>query len=1416
MSLGRKKLVDIRSSTFQAVMNIMKPLETGGNIHVTCAEAGQLTIELPRYKIEFSLNSEGYLESPELGAIVDPDQSLDTWLGLESKLILRSFSNLTGLSKRSVVIPFGVASCHRVNNHVQVSIVPQSAAKIGYFRYQVDSALRRLNAPSDLRARLFKAYLHALTSHILPDPLTGRTGTEEALCCLREQSLRTCAVLSADVVDLLNRIAGLTPSRHFYPKHLRCMQQTKWKSKLSSLSQHDDFLVLAREIAAHSERFLILQEGTCGKFELKSRGDDFLLDRARLRHANFRSPLFGGNDGPPQGDTIYKGRDREIASAQGDRVFQVTSMIRDWPSNMKVPVNVSSMVLQWAAVAGYQRSFEWKSYSELLGSHFPDEWGALYNLCRRSGRDHDMYKLSFIFSGIAYRQSDCLDQIKVLLAFAFLPAFRHFKAPDFDNYALSVGMKPDESKIVGSIKRNWREYEARLHGTKVQYQSEATKQANAVRKHLMMNWPCNQPQMPNSSAVSLIDIAAISKEFKSHFHECYKNLRFSEHLGEVDNHLAAAQEGYLIKLPNAGDGLLPFVVGSSLDRIPIAPSLADLLQTQGPTLPRPVAKLTAKRVTVPSSCNSDNAELKSIVDQLCATTDPTRNRYANSLKSSLDALENASESKANSTLPLQLRQLVAYRTICESNLKNLLDAVRNSLVPATAVQQVVSDAGLWPRVTTAALLQLISSRSCVHIDPSWRRKILCLGEAITTTQRSERMLICAARDDILEFYKEAENVGHQDWPIEKYPDWLLIEIENNFLIRPIQARVACEMISPSSQENSVMQLNMGEGKSSVIIPMIITALADADQLVRVVVLKSLAKQMGYSLTQCLGGLVGRRLYQMPFSRKTPISIPMLDKLQTIYKECRLEQGVLLAQPEHILSFKLMGIERLSSAQSPIASTLMNIQEWLQRHCRDVLDESDELLAVHWQLIYTIGSQQHMDGQPDRWIMTQQIFSRIEKHASFLHEIDPDSVECEKRSSERFPALRILKPDLVGRLLDLLVSDIENGRLSGITLANCSQRQRDTALRFVKDQHISQPDHDFVITSFAEGSYLKPLLLLRGLIGFRIILFVLQSKRWLVNYGLDLTRCLMAVPYRAKGVPSPSAEFGHPDVAICLTCLSYYYTGLTETNLRDCFRLLFRMTDPTLEYHKWVSRCEALSPDLQTINSVNLEDDGLCRERLFPHLRFNKAVVDFYLANFVFPKEAKEFPEKLSSSGWDIPSESKHLPTTGFSGTNDNQYLLPLSMVQHDLDELKHTTAMVLGYILRPENREYAFTRDGRGQKLQLLDLLDLLPKQSPRVTVLIDAGAQILEMGNQDVAIRWLELDPDAKAVVFLNQDDEKMIVDRDSNVEPLATSSFSDRMNECLIYLDEVHTRGTDLSIAVGTRAAVTLGPKLTKDKLV
>lgn len=235
-----------------------------------------------------------------------------------------------------------------------------------------------------------------------------------------------------------------------------------------------------------------------------------------------------------------------------------------------------------------------------------------------------------------------------------------------------------------------------------------------------------------------------------------------------------------------------------------------------------------------------------------------------------------------------------------------------------------------------------------------------------------------------------------------------------------------------------------------------------------------------------------------------------------------------------------------------------------------------------------------------------------------------------------------------------------------------------------------------------------------------------------------------------------------------------------------------------------------------LSAVNLEDAQLCESDLFPRIRQSKPLVDFFLSKVVFPKEGKEFRSKISCSGWDIPARAGGQRTTGFSGTNDSQSLLPLSIEQRDLTALRHTNAMVLSLLLHETNRRYLCASGVEGNNLSVSELLRLISSEKPATTVLIDVGAQILEMENQQVVQTWLDIVPSAKGAVFFDANHVARLVDREGNCSDLVTSPFHRRLQECLIYFDEAHTRGIDLTIPLGARAAVTLGPRLTKDKLV
>ncbi|EQB48641.1 hypothetical protein CGLO_12121 [Colletotrichum gloeosporioides Cg-14] len=116
-------------------------------------------------------------------------------------------------------------------------------------------------------------------------------------------------------------------------------------------------------------------------------------------------------------------------------------------------------------------------------------------------------------------------------------------------------------------------------------------------------------------------------------------------------------------------------------------------------------------------------------------------------------------------------------------------------------------------------------------------------------------------------------------------------------------------------------------------------------------------------------------------------------------------------------------------------------------------------------------------------------------------------------------------------------------------------------------------------------------------------------------------------------------------------------------------------------------------------------------------------------------------------------------------------------------------------------------------------LLGMVTRLHPPVRVILDVGAQVLELDNIGVAKRWLQMtegDENTQAVIFCDDNDHICVIDRRHHVQIFHTSPFASQPDVCLVFLDEAHTRGTDLKLPGNYRAAVTLGANLTKDRLV
>lgn len=595
------------------------------------------------------------------------------------------------------------------------------------------------------------------------------------------------------------------------------------------------------------------------------------------------------------------------------------------------------------------------------------------------------------------------------------------------------------------------------------------------------------------------------------------------------------------------------------------------------------------------------------------------------------------------------------------------------------------------------------------------------------------------------------------------------------------------------------------------------------------------------LVNKLGGLLGRKVIVLPISRSLNLGFAEVKQIQDIYSDAKKYGSIILVQPEHLLSCELLGLDYIMdgtnklgtksaygglhepsprldggskiSKRERIGHAIVKIQNWLLAESRDILDESDELLSVRFELIYTMGLQQSIQFSPDRWLIIQQTLAVISRIAQ---EDRHTGLELISARCGAFPRIRLLDKDAGQNLLTKVAFHISENGLPGVPIWILPQVFRSKLLRFIRDLHID-PEETLPLQGHLSGidAIVCALLLLRGLFAGGILSFAFSQKRWRVNYGLDPTRTRLAVPYNAKDSPTARSEFSHPDTAIVLTCLSYYYGGLSDKQIFESFIELLQSDHADEEYREWVREVEDLPTSFRHLSGVNLSNRFQCLRELFPCLKFSKTLIDFYTSHIVFPKEMKEFPHKLSSSGWDIGRDKGH-PTTGFSGTNDSRYVLPLAVKQRDLPRQLPTNAAVLDCLLRSENMVESALVSGV-EVLDAVALLNVATKSHPPIRVILDVGAQILELQNEQMASKWLSLVSvtDASAAIYFDEKNELRVLSRNGAKELLQVSPFAKQMDRCLVYLDEAHTRGTDLKMPSDYRAIVTLGPDLTKDRL-
>ena len=187
--------------------------------------------------------------------------------------------------------------------------------------------------------------------------------------------------------------------------------------------------------------------------------------------------------------------------------------------------------------------------------------------------------------------------------------------------------------------------------------------------------------------------------------------------------------------------------------------------------------------------------------------DPLQQQYRSLLEKSITAY----------TKRRQVLSVTPEAEYCRTS--TMLHIVQNHIIESLGASSekdfILARAGLWPRVSLRDILNKLTISQRSLLSESWKAAFIEYAERVTMVQRATRISRLTKPEYRAELERELSNSGRVGWEGVTHPDWLLIELESNLLIRQVQAEIASEMLAPSSGKNSVVQLNMGEGKSSV-------------------------------------------------------------------------------------------------------------------------------------------------------------------------------------------------------------------------------------------------------------------------------------------------------------------------------------------------------------------------------------------------------------------------------------------------------------------------------------------------------------------------------------------------------------------------------------------------------------------------
>jgi hypothetical protein len=660
-------------------------------------------------------------------------------------------------------------------------------------------------------------------------------------------------------------------------------------------------------------------------------------------------------------------------------------------------------------------------------------------------------------------------------------------------------------------------------------------------------------------------------------------------------------------------------------------------------------------------------------------------------------------------------------TLTEKECTQLYQKITEYLLYATAEQQ---------RMRAKEALHKLKEAK----DPEERKS---LEEAFIATCLAERQYALEVNDPVSSAY-------------------LVFEYFGDLLLRPAQ-KEKLELFLKGGDQNPVLEMIMGSGKSKVLLVLLGVLRADGKAISTIVTSPSFFRDVAAHTHGRLHEIFGQTLTTIHFNRETPVKLKTLQPILATLQTAQAEQNCIIVTSKTLHCLMLRYLEewfKLDPSTNETPKELEVLREILTTlffHNKLLIDELDTVLNVLHSVSFSLGTKSSFSDH-DLFV-----FLALYRH---LYS-DPDLKQLARLDSDPSPATKapsltrdrynqILKPALASKFLEGLKTNVppeikyqkvpeEVGRLS--------KEEKDALIDFLC-QDIDLPDERLKKAQEAYDQLSSPLKQLiaaaAGQIGHLFEHTLIQPCD--EKYGLH-SSSLFAIPFSSAHVASVGSEFAKPMITFNYTIQAYIKNGLETPLIRDRLEAFLK----GVEESESETKKELLIKWQEKLSPYSLKTaDPKIWEAI--QKRINAKVEDRmeFVADFILP-EMRFFTSQISSNPINCVSMAKEV--TGFTGTLWNKTTYDSKLKAYPENGIDSKTLTLLNahsnrpvIVLDNENPEEILARlNGQGINFDMIcdngayfksltnkENARLLAKQYKKPVVFYDRGRQTITDGASE------------------------------------------------------------------------------------